>query len=104
MSDEGIRFSRRDLCRHASALGLGAALLSVGVNRARAGNYRATERHCATCDFWRGERTAASDKASVAFADDAMGICDNVKSPLYGKRTRANQLFKDGWVKWHELA
>jgi hypothetical protein len=81
----------------AAAAALGAA------GRARAADFRASDRRCATCDFWRGARTASADRQTVTVADGTTGICSNPQSPLYNRPTRPDQVFNQGYRKWADL-
>lgn len=91
--------SRREFAKCAA----GAATLAAGLSTAHAATFQASDRRCATCDFWGGQRSAAADKASVTVADGATGICNNPQSPLYNRQARADQIFNNGYRRWREL-
>lgn len=88
------------------AIGCGAAamLLAGAVNDAAAASFAASDRRCATCDFWGGQRSLAADRRSVTTADGATGICNNPQSPLFNRQARADQVFPNGYQRWRELA
>ena len=71
--------------------------------KAQAATFQASDRRCATCDFWGGQRNTAADKGSVTVADGATGICNNPQSPLYNRQARADQIFNNGYRRWQEL-
>jgi len=83
----------------AGTLGAGA----LGATDAKAATFQASDRRCATCDFWGGQRTLAGDKTSVTVADGATGICGNSQSPLYNRQARADQVFNNGYRRWREF-
>ncbi len=93
---------RREVLR---VIGCGAAALLAGAggNHAAAASFASTDRRCATCDFWGGQRVLAADKGSVTTADAATGICNNPQSPLYNRQARADQIFVNGYRRWKEL-
>ena len=94
--------SRRDFAKCAAgAASLAASLASTP--KAHAATFQASDRRCATCDFWGGQRSAAADKSSVTVADGTTGICNNPQSPLYNRQTRADQVFNNGYRRWREL-
>jgi hypothetical protein len=88
------------------AIGCGAAatLLAGAVQDAAAASFAASDRRCATCDFWGGQRSLAADRRSVTTADGATGICNNPQSPLFNRQARADQVFPNGYQRWRELA
>lgn len=97
-----MSITRRTFARNvavAAAVGAGLPLAP----EAQAATFQASDRRCATCDFWGGQRTAAADKASVTVADGATGICNNPQSPLYNRQARADQIFNNGYRRWREL-
>jgi hypothetical protein len=71
--------------------------------KAQAATFQASDRRCATCDFWGGQRTVAGDKSSVTVADGATGVCNNPQSPLYNRQARADQVFNNGYRRWRDL-
>jgi len=94
--------SRRSLGKVAAlvvTVGAGLRLTSD----AQAATFQASDRRCATCDFWGGQRNAAADKASVTVADGTTGICNNPQSPLYNRQARADQIFNNGYRRWREI-
>jgi hypothetical protein len=80
-----------------------ALLVAGGGNDAAAASFAASDRRCATCDFWGGQRSLAADRRSVTTADGATGICNNPQSPLYNRQARADQVFANGYRRWREL-
>jgi hypothetical protein len=102
-----MAFFRRDITRRdVAGLAAGAVALGAGLtlpSAARAATFQASDRRCATCDFWGGQRTAAADKSGVSAADGATGICNNPQSPLYNRQARADQVFNGGYRRWREL-
>lgn len=94
--DDGI--TRRVLASMVAGTAVAAALPAAAQTA-----FPATERKCATCDFWKGARTASADKASVSVASGARGICGNPQSPLFNKESRADQVFANGWKRWSAL-
>ncbi len=95
--------SRRDFAGIAALALVGGSQI-VSPSRAQAATFPAGERRCATCDYWKGQRTLSSDKTSVGVADGATGICGNPQSPLYNRPTRPDQLFNAGYRKWADIA
>lgn len=93
--------TRREFTGFAAVVLAGGATLPA--RRAEAATFQATDRRCATCDFWGGQRTAAADKGSVTVADGATGPCNNPQSPLYNRQARADQVFNNGYRRWREL-
>lgn len=96
-----MSISRREFAATGAAALVGGATLAS--RQATAATFQASDRRCATCDFWGGQRSAATDKASVAVADGATGICNNPQSPLYNRQARADQIFNNGYRRWREL-
>jgi hypothetical protein len=95
-----MNLSRRDFAKYAA----GAATLGAGLpSAAQAATFQASDRRCATCDFWGGQRTAAADKSNVTVADGATGQCNNPQSPLYNRQARADQVFNGGYRRWRDL-
>lgn len=88
-------------CLLATGIGLVAGPPAVGPAQAR--NFSATDKKCATCDFWGGQRQAAADKRSVIVAADATGLCGNPRSPLHNRLSRPDQGFADGHRRWRSL-
>lgn len=96
-----------ELCfnrRGALVMGLAMAAGAPIVASAQARNIPATEKKCATCDFWGGARQASADKRNVIVAADAAGLCGNPRSPLHNRMSRADQGFADGHRRWRNLA
>ena len=91
--------------RMLGAIGCGAAALLVAGsgNDAAAATFSASDRRCATCDFWGGQRSMVGDRRSVTTADGATGICNNPQSPLFNRQARADQVFANGYRRWREL-
>lgn len=95
--------SRRSFAKCAAL----AATVGVGFGfgaEAQAATFQASDRRCATCDFWGGQRTVAGDKSSVTVADGTTGVCNNPQSPLYNRQARPDQIFNNGYRRWRELA
>lgn len=57
--------------------------------------------HCATCEFWGGERRLSEDRGSLTVM--GLGWCNNPKSPNYRKRTSPEHGPMDVWQKWGAL-
>ena len=83
--------------------GCASALLAGLPEPAAAASFAATDRRCATCDFWGGQRSLAADRRSVTTSDGATGTCSNPQSPLFNRQTRADQVFANGYRPWREL-
>jgi hypothetical protein len=83
--------------------GCASALLAGLPEAAAAASFATTDRRCATCDFWGGQRSLAADRRSVTTADGATGICSNPQSPLFNRQTRADQIFANGYRPWREF-
>jgi hypothetical protein len=86
-----------------SAGGCATALLTGVPANAAAASFANTDRRCATCDFWGGHRSLATDRRSVTTAEGATGICGNPQSPLFNRQSRADQGFERGHRRWREL-
>jgi hypothetical protein len=80
-----------------------AAVLVQSGGEASAASFAETDRRCATCDFWGGQRSLAADRRSVSTADGATGICNNPQSPLFNRQARADQVFANGYRRWRDL-
>lgn len=93
--------TRREFTTSAAVILAGGATLSA--RRAEAATFQVSDRRCATCDFWGGQRTAAADKGSVTVADGTTGLCNNPQSPLYSRQSRADQVFNNGYRRWRDL-
>jgi hypothetical protein len=105
MADGDSRFIGLCVSRRGALLaGLAMVAGAPGVASAQARNIPATDKKCATCDFWGGQRQAAADKRSVIVAADATGLCSNPRSPLYNRMSRADQGFADGHRRWRSLS
>jgi len=97
-----MSISRRDFGAAAAAIAtLGAA--SVTPRKASAATFQSSDRRCATCDFWGGQRALNADKSTVTVADGTTGICNNPQSPLYNRQARPDQIFNNGYRRWREL-
>lgn len=96
-----MSISRRKFTAAGAVVLAGGVALSI--RRAKAATFQASDRRCATCDFWGGQRTAAADKGSVTVADGVTGLCNNPQSPLYNRQSRADQVFNNGYRRWREL-
>lgn len=83
--------------------GCASALVAGTSEQAAAASFAATDRRCATCDFWGGQRSLAADRRSVTTADGATGACSNPQSPLFNRQARADQVFANGYRPWREL-
>ena len=97
-----MSISRRNFGFVATAfatMGLGTA----SPRPASAATFQSSDRRCATCDFWAGQRTLSADKSSVTVADGATGTCNNPQSPLYNRPTRPDQIFNNGYRRWQGL-
>lgn len=97
-----MSFSRRSFAKCVALAVTAGATLNFA-SGAQAATFPASDRRCATCDFWGGQRTSAADKTSVTVADGTTGICNNPQSPLYNRQARADQLFNNGYRRWREL-
>jgi hypothetical protein len=100
LKGEAMRISRRDFGAVAIAT-IGCGRVASGP--AAAATFQASDRRCATCDFWGGQRAVGADKAAVTVADGTTGICNNPQSPLYNRPTRPDQIFNNGYRRWREL-
>jgi len=84
--------------------GCASAVLAGASGKAAAASFAATDRRCATCDFWGGPRSLAADRRSVTTVDGATGVCGNPQSPLFNRQPRADHVFANGYRRWRELA
>jgi hypothetical protein len=94
--------SRREFAKCADSVASIATGLS-SIPATQATTFRASDRRCATCDFWGGQHNAAADKASVTVADGATGFGDNTQGPLFDRQARSNQIFNNGYRRWRDL-
>jgi hypothetical protein len=97
-----MRISRRDFGGGAVAIVVASAGATAS-GPAAAATFQSTDRRCATCDFWGGQRTVSADKSAVTVADGASGTCNNPQSPLYNRPTRPDQIFNNGYRRWQGL-
>lgn len=93
---------RRGFVQGLAAVVPALALLMTG-REARAVTYSATERRCATCDFWRGRRRLSPDGKRVITPDDERAVCANGQSPLFNKVTVPGQVFPEGYKTWSQI-
>jgi hypothetical protein len=62
-------------------------------------NYSNAWKNCATCAFWRGERSTSEDKTQALVKNSAAGICDGF---WQGSRKYPNDKCTE-WKLWPEL-
>ncbi|MSO93364.1 MAG: hypothetical protein EXQ86_08200 [Rhodospirillales bacterium] len=95
--------TRRSLIRRiAGFLPALAASLCAGRD-GHAATFSATDRRCATCDFWRGKRKLSADGKRIIVPDDERGFCTNGQSPLSGKVAFPGQVYPDGHKTWRQI-
>jgi len=59
------------------------------------------ENHCATCEFWGGQRRVSEDGSEILVG--GLGWCNNRESPNYRKLTSPEHGPMEMWRKWSVL-